>query len=37
MYKLNTINTGQSVPTPRHFQTRAKNAGLLTLETYLLS
>ena len=27
-------NTGQSVPIPRHYQTRAKNAGLVTLETY---
>ena len=26
-------NTGQSVPIPRHSQTRAKKAGLVTLET----
>ena len=27
------LNTGQSVPIPRHSQTRVKNAGLVTLET----
>ena len=26
--------SGQSVPIPRHSQTRVKNAGLVTLETY---
>jgi len=26
-------NAGQSVPIPRHSQTLAKNAGLVTLET----
>ena len=26
--------TGQSVPVPRHSQTRAKNADLVTLETF---
>ena len=26
-------NPGQSVPIPRHSQTRAKNADLVTLET----
>jgi len=25
--------SGQSLPIPRHSQTRAKNAGLVTLET----
>ena len=25
------FNTGQSLPIPRHSQTRAKNAGLVTL------
>ena len=31
------IITGHSVPIPRHSQTRAKNVGLVTLETQMNS